>query len=305
MKRLPHVLTLFLDGVGIGAQDPEKNPYFATQLNVLTNLVGGKLPYIGSARRGTRTMSLVPVNATLGVDGLPQSGTGQTSLMTGVNAARFIGKHFGPYPYSTLRPVIQDRNIFLRLHQAKRSVRYVNAFPKQFFDHVSATKTRMSAITMSWLMAGFELNDSNALLRGEGLSADITSERWNKLGFPHVRTLTPQEAGKRFAKIGREHNFTLFEYYYTDHVGHSQSMPEAIKVLQTLDGFIEGVLSAFDYENMLFLIISDHGNLEDLSTKSHTRNQVPLVAVGAHHRTVTGAIKNLSQFTPVILDLLK
>ncbi len=48
----------------------------------------------------------------LGVEGLPQSGTGQTSIFCGVNASKIVGKHFGPYPYSTLIPIIKEKNIF-------------------------------------------------------------------------------------------------------------------------------------------------------------------------------------------------
>jgi phosphopentomutase len=31
----------------------------------------------------------------------------------------------------------------------------------------------------------------------------------------------------------------------------------------------------------LILLTSDHGNLEDLSTRHHTRNQVPLLLIGS------------------------
>ena len=49
-------------------------------------------------------------------------------------------------------------------------------------------------------------------------------------------------------------------------------------LLETLDTVFGSLLSTWDYENGLILLTSDHGNLEDLSTRRHTRNDVPLLA---------------------------
>ena len=305
MARAPHVLMLFLDGVGIGHKDSHNNPFFATTLDTFSRVLGGTMPHLRKAHLSSWFATLAPVNATLGIAGLPQSGTGQTSLMTGVNAARHIGKHFGPYPYSSLKPVIQERNIFRQLHTMGKKVFYVNAFPRQFFEHIRSTKTRTTAITMSWMLSGFTLNDDKVLATGKALSADITSERWNALGYPDMPVLTTQGAGRRLVELAKQHDFVLYEYYFTDHAGHSQSISEARQVLQKLDGLLEGILSTFDHEKMLLLITSDHGNLEDLSTKTHTRNPVPLLCVGTKHRQVADRVKNLTHVTPAIVQLFK
>ena len=296
MEGISRVIVLFLDGVGIGSGDPKRNPFFATDPGILTGLLRGHVSHDRGESEISRTASLVSLDATLGVSGLPQSGTGQTALMTGVNAPLHIGRHFGPYPYSELRPILQEHNIFRRLHDRGLSVCYVNAFPQQFFDHLRTRKHRISAITMSWLMSGFELNDSVALREGRALSSDITSERWNKLGFPRVVELVPREAGRRLTQIGRRHDFTFFEFYQTDKVGHGQSMTDAIVLLERLNQFVAGVFDDFDYEHMLFVVISDHGNLEDLSTKSHTMNPVPYLAVGKRHEELVHDAKDLTHF---------
>src|SRR5512140_1367044 len=101
----PRVLLFFLDGVGIGARDQGRNPFFAAHLPVFRSLTGGNIPSLRSGPLESPHGSVRPLKATLGVPGLPQSGTGQTTLLTGINASAQIGKHFGPYPYSTLRPV--------------------------------------------------------------------------------------------------------------------------------------------------------------------------------------------------------
>lgn len=305
MRSTPQVLLLFLDGVGIGSQNPKKNPFFAFRLTSLYSLLNGHIPHLRDAHYSSSKVSLVPLNVTLGVSGLPQSGTGQTSLLTGINASRLIGKHFGPYPFSALRPIIKEQNIYRNLQSLRKTVFYANAFPRQFFEHITSKQNRMSAITMAWLMSGFELNDSTTLAEGKAVSADITNERWNKLGYPDMPVISPQTAGERLVRLAEQYDFVLFEYYVTDHAGHSQSMEEAYKVLTTFDEMLEGILSNLDRNSMLLIITSDHGNLEDLSTKSHTRNPVPLLVVGSKHKNITGKAKNLTHVAPAILNVFQ
>ncbi|MBI5216407.1 MAG: alkaline phosphatase family protein [Ignavibacteriae bacterium] len=303
-QKSPHVLMLFLDGVGIGKKDANINPFFAANLKTLNTLLDGNIPSLHSSSFSNSVTSLVPINATLGVEGLPQSGTGQTALMTGMNASKFIGKHFGPYPYSTLKPIIQEQNIFKTLSDKEKKVFYANAFPPKYFEYINSTKMRMTAITYSWLSSGFSLNTHEVLARGDALSADITSQRWNVQGFPSVPNLTPLEAGERLAQFSDEYDFTLFEFYYTDHIGHNQSMQQAIEVLELLDALLEGIISHFDAERNLFFLTSDHGNLEDLSTKTHTRNPVPLLAYGKRHKELTSSVKNLTHVVPSLLEIM-
>lgn len=300
-----NVIMIFLDGVGIGKKDGSVNPFFSTKLRTLEKILGGTLPSLKDSYRRTRNASLVPVNATLGMAGLPQSGTGQTTLLTGINAAQTIGKHFGPYPYSTLKPIIEKKNIFRTLHHLDKNVLYANAFPQQYFDHIAIKKNHITATTLSWIMSGFALNDSQTLLQGNSLSSDITNERWNKHGFTHVPILTPQEAGKRLVSFSQKYNFVFYEYFYTDHAGHAQSMEEAHNVLSLIDDFMEGIVDAMDMNSTLLLLTSDHGNIEDLSTKSHTRNPVPLLAVGKHHEEVTSKVKSLQHVAPTIVRLFE
>ena len=108
----PRVLMIFLDGVGIGKKDLTVNPFFTAKLPALSKLLDGNIPYLHAKNFYSDAVSLKKLNATLSVEGLPQSGTGQTSLLCGVNAAKIIGKHFGPYPYSSLRKIIEEKNIF-------------------------------------------------------------------------------------------------------------------------------------------------------------------------------------------------
>ena len=261
--------------------------------------------HLGDMTRSSASASIVPLDATLGVGGLPQSGTGQTSLFTGINAAQLIGKHFGPHPYSSLRPVIREKSIFLQVRGLGKKSFFANAFPHQYFTHIESNNSRVTATTLAWLATGDSLNDYTMLRTGDAISADITNERWDRLGYPGMPVVTPQEAGRRLVSLTREHDFVLYEYYFTDKAGHDQSMNDATGILQKLDGLLEGIMSGFDHNSMLLIVASDHGNLEDLSTKSHTRNPVPLLVLGNRHRDITKHATDLTHVVPAIVELFR
>lgn len=96
MSRIPelrHLLLFFIDGLGIGADDPEINPCCHPSLNLFRQCHTGIFP------RPTASEGLVMgLDANLGMEGLPQSATGQTSLLTGVNGARLLGRHLNAFP---------------------------------------------------------------------------------------------------------------------------------------------------------------------------------------------------------------
>ena len=94
-----HLLFIFLDGVGIGANDRSTNPFLEAQIPLWRSLAGSDWPTLADdAPRQTSQASIVAADATLGVAGLPQSGTGTTALLTGHNAPALVGQHPGPYP---------------------------------------------------------------------------------------------------------------------------------------------------------------------------------------------------------------
>ncbi len=70
------------------------------------------------------------------------------------------------------------------------------------------------------------------------------------------------------------YDFTLYEYFLTDKAGHTQDRDRCEQVLRDLDRFLAAYLEAAP-PGATTLLTSDHGNIEDLSTRSHTRNPVP------------------------------
>jgi len=295
---------IFADGVGLGQEDASTNPFFAAKLPSLSFLLEGHIPSKKTRRVVTDRAALSPLDATLGVKGLPQSGTGQATIFTGVNAAKLVGQHFGPYPHSKLKPLLQAKNIFHQHLDLGKSVCFVNAYPKQYHEAIDSRKLRYTVTTLSSVLSGMPLRGYEELRTGDALAADITGERWKQFGYDHFPVLTPSEAGERFYSISRHYDLTLFEYFLTDYAGHSRKMSTAVEVLERLDGFIGGVLKNFDHTNSVLLFTSDHGNIEDLSTRSHTRNPVPLILVGRHHQQLGERVRSLTQITPAIVDLL-
>jgi 2,3-bisphosphoglycerate-independent phosphoglycerate mutase len=299
----PHVVLLFLDGVGIGKKDPDINPFSRACMPALTALCGGDLPHIPFKRVSSNNAEVTAIDATLGVEGLPQSGTGQTAIFTGVNGAKKFGRHFGPYPPSILRSIIEKKNIFIRCKKMGKSVVFANAFPQRFFDYINSGTRRFTVLTLSCKYTDVPLLTVKELQNGEGISSDIIRAGWKDIGYPNLKPVTASEAGRHLVDISARYDLTVFEYWLTDHAGHAQKMQEAVEVLERFDVFLSGFMESFDPYNTLLMVFSDHGNIEDLSVKSHTRNRVPCIIAGNGRRKLADRIKNLTHITPAVISL--
>lgn len=293
---------IFWDGVGYGKNDPESNPFLTAKLPVIRSLLDGNVPTRKFRKFTSENVSMTPVNTTLRVPGLPQSGTGQTAIMTGLNASKFVGKHFGPHPYSTLVPVIKERNLFQQLRSKGKSFSFANGYPQKYLDYLFGPKGRIPTIALSYLSAGGSLKTHEEIKRRTAVSADISGSRWHELGHPDVHPVPPDESGKLLADLAQGIDLIFFEYFVTDHAGHAQDMALSVEMLERMDGFLGGILATFNYDNDILLMISDHGNIEDLSVKTHTMNPVPLIVIGKQHRHFSSRIKNLTHVTPAVIS---
>jgi 2,3-bisphosphoglycerate-independent phosphoglycerate mutase len=264
------VLFLFLDGVGLGADDPATNPLAAADLPALTGLCAGR-PVLATALAAPAG-PLRPLDACLGVPGLPQSGTGQVALLTGRNAAAHMGAHHGPYPPLALRRWLAEASLWTALIEAGRSVAYANAFPDRYLDRVRRGTARMGAIARAASLAGIPLRGPEELASGQAVSAFLTNEAWRShLGYLDLPRIDEPAAGANLARLARGHDVTMFEFYASDIAGHRAALPEACAILASFDRFLAGVLAEWPDDGVLVLA-SDHGNVEDLTTARHTRN---------------------------------
>lgn len=295
------VLFVFLDGVGIGPASAERNPFLRARLPVLSELLGGRTPTLDEPSvRGARAVSL-PLDATLGVDGTPQSGTGQATLLTGENAARIHGSHFGPWTPVGLRPLVETRNLLVRAARGGLSVAFANAYPRGWPG--PGGSRRVSAPPLAARAAGVLDRHEEALGEGRAVSSEIVNDGWREhLGHSWLPVVSEREAGENLAGIASNAELTLYAYYATDIVGHRGGMEGAVRVLERVDRFLGGVLDVLD-PTVSVVIASDHGNLEDVTTQ-HTRNPALGIVTGPAASALPDAMRSLEDVVPALLGWL-
>ncbi len=294
-------ILIFIDGVGIGKKDFESNPFFKYGFKTFTENFG-EIPHLGKLKLKCDNGFLFPVDARMGVDGIPLSGTGQTSIFCGVNAPKIIKQHFGPYPYSTLVPLIKEKNIFHEFKKRKKKVAFVNAYPKQFFEYVNSGRRRLSVTTLSCLLSGIRLNKIADLRNGKALAADIDNIRFTeKMGYK-LKVISPQTAAKRLIRIGSKNHLTVFEIFHMDHHGHGRAPEYMEHTIKILDEFLLYITKNLEKE-MTLIVSSDHGNFEDLSIKMHTLNPALGMVFGKNSEVISKKIKKLYDIKPTIMEM--
>jgi len=314
------LLFLFLDGVGLGNDDPSVNPFALAEMPNLQTLLGGNrllldaLPKTGQKDsawflplEGERA-TLLALDASLGVKGLPQSATGQATLVTGVNVPAAIGYHYGPKPNQAVAEFLRNGNLFTTLRRSGRSAALVNAYPPGYFAAIESGRRLFSAIPLAVSSAGIPLKTSQDLFAGMALSADFTGQGWrDRLGLPETPVLSPYQAGERLAALAREVDLAFFEFWLSDYAGHAQDLESARTLLASLDQVLAGLLVEWEDEEGLILLTSDHGNLEDLSTRRHTPNPVPALLIGdrTYRNAFSASLQDLTGVTPAILNFLE
>lgn len=291
---------IFIDGVGIGKKDYQYNPFFKYGFKTFEQLFDD-IPAIDKQRLSKNGCYVFPIDANLSVDGLPQSGTGQVSIFCGMNAPKFIGKHFGPFPYSTTIPVIESLNIFKSYIEADKRVCFANAYPQVFFEYMNSGKTRLNVTALSAKSAGLRLNDVNDVIDGNALTAEITNERWNKNLNYKLSVISPESAAGRLINIALKNDFTLYEFFLTDHLGHGRIVDEFDQIYHNLDNFLFTLLTKTNNSDLSLIICSDHGNFEDLSVKTHTNNPALGISAGKHADKFALEIIDLTDIKSTIL----
>jgi hypothetical protein len=294
------LLFIFLDGVGIGHPDPDRNPFFQARLPNLQALLGGRIPSLDGTDTAGDAVSF-PLDPLMGVDGLPQSGTGHTALLTGRNAAAQYGRHFGPWVPVPLRPLMMRENILTRVKEAGISCAFANAYPRQYM-RMAWTK-RPAGPPLAAQGACVLTRDEEDLGRGGAVASEILNTAWReRLGLSWIPEITPRAGGENLARISAATRLTLFAHYSTDTAGHERSMNVGIAALERVDQFLGGVLSGLE-EDTLLLVASDHGNLEDV-TQGHTRNPTFNLMAGPGAREAASGLSSICDLAPAVLSYL-
>lgn len=294
-----HMVMIFLDGFGLGGKDD--NPIVAANTPFLDGLLGGHLLW-GKRYITHNNTVLRPLDASLGVAGTPQSATGQTTLWTGINAAKVIGHHLHAYPNQPLAEIIAEKSIFKQLADVGKTVMFANTFSKAYDLAVSNGKRKHTASTLSALAGGVRLRRVPDLMAGLAVYQDMTNEILVELG-EQVPVISSFVAGRNLGNLALSYDFTLYEFFQTDVKGHKQLWDEAIGLVERIDSFIEGFLSVIEKEDVAWILTSDHGNMEDFSVKGHTTNPVPALC-WSKQPMIWPELNTLEEVTPGILQLL-
>ena len=288
------VLLFFIDGLGIGTRGPH---------NPLDNL-DGSAPLAVFQNETPATFLdgiVVPTDPCLGVPGRPQSASGQTTILTGVNAPAQIGYHKQGFPNQALRDIINSHSIFRQLRDAGiEPITFANAYSRRFFVErprwVSATTAAVEA-------AGLNFRTIDDVKAGAAVFMEYTNRFLIEKG-EDVPERSEEEAATILASIIAQNRFTLYEYFITDKVGHAQDSVRAKIILTSLAHFIRELLNKLDLQRTTVILTSDHGNIEDLTTRNHTLHQVPTIIWGAHRERIAARIQTLADITPAIVSEL-
>jgi hypothetical protein len=310
------VLFIFLDGIGLGGNDPAINPLARAKMPNLNALLDGRSLLKDAAPFAGKYATLLAIDPAVGVDGLPQSATGQAILLTGKNIPVEIGYHYGPKPNPEVAAYLNGETLFSRCVETGKKTALLNAYPPRYFHGIDSGKRNYSSIPMAVTNAGLALFTQEDFYEGRAMPADFTGEGWRSfLGFSDSPLMNPHEAGRKLVSLAMEYDFSLFEYWASDYAGHKQQMETAVGLMETFDGVLGGVEEErrkrkeglkgegeMMKDELLVLVTSDHGNMEDLSTRKHTDAHVPALVIGekSAREEFTRGMTDLTHIAPAI-----
>ena len=268
MKKL---LLFFIDGLGLGEDEPGINPVRP----LFHDLIEGER----FTNRGQPWIFpngvLIPTDAVMGVPGIPQSATGQTSLFTGINAQKRIGIHLSAYPNAELTKLIEKNSLMKVLAAGGVRTTSANLYSREFFfRRRESRRNRFPVSTLTIEASGSRFRFPADYAAGMAVFADITNELIRSRGYP-IDLIRPERAARNMINILAEADFVFFEYFMTDRNGHKRDAEKLNGCVDVLNRFLAAIWENVNRENTAILVVSDHGNAEDIRTGGHTTNPVP------------------------------
>jgi 2,3-bisphosphoglycerate-independent phosphoglycerate mutase len=103
-------------------------------------------------------------------------------------------------------------------------------------------------------------------------------------------------------------DFVCLNFANPDMVGHTGSMPAAIKACETVDACAREVIETGLKHGYTTLVIADHGNCDTMvnpdgtPNTAHTTNPVPLILVDPERKTIHPGV--LGDIAPTILEIM-
>ena len=128
--------------------------------------------------------------------------------------------------------------------------------------------------------------------------------------YDHKPEMSAFEVAERFAaEIQEGYGFGIVNFANPDMVGHTGSIPAAVKAVEAVDACLGEVVAAVERAGGVSLLTADHGNAEQMLEAdgvsphtAHTTNPVPLVLTARGHALRDGG--ELADLAPTVLHLL-
>jgi len=141
-----HILLIFIDGIGLGENDLANNPFAVANTPTLNMLAGNQrwlraTPYTEADRS-----IFIPTDTRFGVEGRPQSASGQAVILTGRNVPAEIGEHYGPKPNPAIRAILAENNLFKELTSKGKTAAFLDAYPPGFFKGIDSGRRLRSSM---------------------------------------------------------------------------------------------------------------------------------------------------------------
>jgi 2,3-bisphosphoglycerate-independent phosphoglycerate mutase len=271
------VILLFIDGVGLGDEAPY-NPWVTHDTPNIRQILGGMPLSRRAAGYSSGDVRLIETDAGLGVPGIPQSATGQASIFTGKNAPREMGHHMSGLPFRRLREWVQAHNIYRQFRDRGWRATFANSYTPEYFQRPATKRGWVSVTTAAIQSVDEPIRMLDDLLAGRAVYHDVT-RWWLRLHLPDVPEIEPEEAARHLWGIAEKVHLVVHEYFLTDRAGHKHDPELVSRVIETYDRFLGELVRLKPPEDTIVLV-SDHGNSEDLRVPTHTENSVPTLVIG-------------------------
>src|SRR5689334_2911356 len=128
--------------------------------------------------------------------------------------------------------------------------------------------------------------------------------------YDHKPEMSAEAAADAFVShwTDDDYDFGIINFANPDMVGHTGSIPAAVKAIETVDACLGDVVRAVEEKGGALIITADHGNADNMlepdgsPNTAHSLNPVPLIVTADAGSLRDGGI--LADVTPTVLDLL-